>query len=77
MNKENEMGNNQVVSDEQIEKVSGGYIVHYPDGYYVCSDDGRYTPIDGPYTQWGAQKRARDLGLSQETVSLTAPAREN
>ena len=77
MNKENEMGSKQVIADDNLEKISGGVIVHFSDGYYVCYDDGKYTPLDGPYTQWGAQRRARELGLSQETVeTLTAPAKE-
>jgi len=64
---------------EELEKVGGGVVMHFPDGWYVCSDDKTRRQIFGPYeSEDRAWRVAADYGYEYCTISgpVFAPAKE-
>lgn len=71
--------NKKLLPDDEIAKVTGGLVMQFPDGWYVCSDDRERRQIYGPYKD---EDRACEIaarnGYSYEMIygPVTAPAKE-
>jgi bacteriocin-like protein len=67
------------ISEEELEKISGGVCMQFPDGWYVCTDDKERRQVYGPFKdEEKAWSVAAKNGYSYESIygPVTAPAKE-
>ena len=39
----------RLLADDEMANVTGGLVMEFPDGWYVCTDDREHRQVYGPY----------------------------